>query len=54
MSETILKIEDLQVHYGGIEAVKGISFDVQEGQIVTLIGSNGAGKSSTLRTISGL
>ena len=51
MSETILKIEDLQVHYGGIEAVKGISFDVQEGQIVTLIGSNGAGKSSTLRTI---
>ena len=54
MSETILKIEDLQVHYGGIEAVKGISFDVQERQIVTLIGSNGAGKSSTLRTISGL
>ena len=54
MSETILKIEDLQVRYGGIEAVKGISFDVQEGQIVTLIGSNGAGKSSTLRTISGL
>lgn len=54
MSETILKIEDLQVNYGGIEAVKGISFDVQEGQIVTLIGSNGAGKSSTLRTISGL
>ena len=54
MSETILKIEDLQVHYGGIEAVKGISFDVQQGQIVTLIGSNGAGKSSTLRTISGL
>ena len=52
MSETILKIEDLQVNYGGIEAVKGISFDVQEGQIVTLIGSNGAGKSSTLRTIS--
>ena len=54
MSETILKIEDLLVHYGGIEAVKGISFDVQQGQIVTLIGSNGAGKSSTLRTISGL
>ena len=54
MSETILKIEDLQVRYGGIEAVKGISFDVQQGQIVTLIGSNGAGKSSTLRTISGL
>lgn len=54
MSEPILKIEDLQVNYGGIEAVKGISFEVQEGQIVTLIGSNGAGKSSTLRTISGL
>ena len=54
MSERILKIEDLQVNYGGIEAVKGISFEVQEGQIVTLIGSNGAGKSSTLRTISGL
>ena len=42
MSETILKIEDLQVRYGGIEAVKGISFDVQQGQIVTLIGSNGS------------
>ena len=54
MSETILKIEDLQVNYGGIEAVKGISFDVQEGQIVTLIGSNGAGKSSTLRSIAGI
>ena len=54
MSEPILKIEDLQVNYGGIEAVKGISFEVQEEQIVTLIGSNGAGKSSTLRTISGL
>lgn len=44
MSEPILKIEDLQVNYGGIEAVKGISFEVQEGQIVTLIGSNGAGQ----------
>ena len=54
MSETILKITDLRVNYGGIEAVKGISFDVPEGQIVTLIGANGAGKSSTLRTISGL
>ena len=53
MSEPILKIEDLQVNYGGIEAVKGISFEVQEGQIVTLIGSNGAGKSSTLRPLSG-
>lgn len=54
MSETILKISDLQVNYGGIEAVKGISLDVPEGEIVTLIGANGAGKSSTLRTIAGL
>ena len=54
MSEPILKISDLKVNYGGIEAVKGISFDVPEGEIVTLIGSNGSGKSSTLRTIAGL
>ena len=54
MANTILSIKDLQVRYGGIEAVKGISFDVAEGSIVTLIGANGAGKSSTLRTISGL
>ncbi len=51
MSNTILKINDLKVNYGGIEAVKGISFDVEEGEIVTLIGANGAGKSSTLRSI---
>lgn len=50
----ILEIRDLQVHYGGIEAVKGISLDVPEGKIVTLIGANGAGKSSTLRAIAGL
>ena len=54
MSEPILSIQNLQVNYGGIEAVKGISFDVEEGSIVTLIGANGAGKSSTLRTIAGL
>lgn len=54
MSEAILKINDLKVNYGGIEAVKGISFDVPEGEIVTLIGANGAGKSSTLRAIAGL
>ena len=54
MSEAILSIKDLTVHYGGIEAVKGISFDVPQGEIVTLIGANGAGKSSTLRAISGL
>ena len=50
----ILSIHDLSVNYGGIEAVKGISFDVHEGEIVTLIGANGAGKSSMLRTIAGL
>ena len=50
----ILEFRDLQVRYGGIEAVKGINFDVPEGEIVTLIGANGAGKSSTLRAISGL
>ena len=50
----ILEIKNLVVSYGGIEAVKGISFDVHEGEIVTLIGANGAGKSSTLRTIAGL
>ena len=54
MNEPILTIKDLKVNYGGIEAVKGISFDVTEGQIVTLIGANGAGKSSTLRAIAGL
>ena len=50
----LLKVSDLKVSYGGIEAVRGISFDVKAGEIVTLIGANGAGKSSTLRTISGL
>ena len=54
MSDAILKIRDLKVNYGGIEAVKGISLDVPEGEIVTLIGANGAGKSSTLRSIAGL
>lgn len=50
----MLKVNDLKVNFGGIEAVKGISFEVNDGEIVTLIGSNGAGKSTTLRTISGL
>ena len=54
MNDVILSIHDLSVNYGGIEAVKGISFNVHEGEIVTLIGANGAGKSSTLRTIAGL
>jgi len=50
----MLKIENLKVNYGGIEAVKGISFEVPDNSIVTLIGANGAGKSTTLRTITGL
>ena len=54
MSDTVLQIDNLKVSYGGIEAVRDISFDVKKGEIVTLIGANGAGKSSTLRTISGL
>lgn len=53
MSE-ILSVKDLQVNYGGIEAVKGISFSVEEGKIATLIGANGAGKSTTLKAIAGL
>jgi branched-chain amino acid transport system ATP-binding protein len=50
----MLKVDDLTVGYGAITAVKGLSFEVREGEIVSLIGSNGAGKSTTLRTISGL
>ena len=50
----MLKIKNLSVSYGGIEAVRDISFDVPEGSIVTMIGANGAGKSTTLRTIAGL
>lgn len=50
----MLKVKDLKVNYGGIEAVKGISFEVPDKSIVTLIGANGAGKSTTLKTISGL
>lgn len=53
-SGAYLSIQDLGVSYGNIKAVKGISFDVMEGEIVTLIGANGAGKSSTLRAISGM
>ena len=51
---TILKVEDINVYYGSIHAIKGISFEVDEGEVVTLIGANGAGKSTTLNTISGL
>jgi branched-chain amino acid transport system ATP-binding protein len=50
----ILKVNDLNVYYGSIHAVKGVSFEVEEGEIVTLIGANGAGKSTTLNTVAGL
>jgi branched-chain amino acid transport system ATP-binding protein len=52
--EVILKLEDVHTFYGSIEALKGISLEVREGEIVTLIGANGAGKSTTLRSINGL
>ena len=52
--EPILNVEDINVYYGSIYAVKGVSFEVNQGEIVTLIGANGAGKSTTLNTISGL
>ncbi len=51
---SMLKVEDLHVYYGSIHAIKGISFEVNEGEVVTLIGANGAGKSTTLNTVSGL
>jgi len=54
MSEVLLKVENLETYYGNVAALRGISFEVPEGQIVTLLGSNGAGKSTTLKTISGL
>ena len=53
-ARSILELDDLHVYYGAIHAVKGISLDVREGEIVTLIGANGAGKSTTLRAINGL
>ena len=54
MADTILKVDNINVYYGNIHAVKGVSFEVNEGEIVTLIGANGAGKSTTLKTVSGL
>ena len=51
---TILKVDNINVYYGAIHAIKGISFEVNEGEVVTLIGANGAGKSTTLQTVSGL
>ena len=51
MSQTILKIAGLRVAYGGIQAVKGVSLEVQQGELVSLIGANGAGKTTTLKAI---
>ena len=54
MAEIMLKIDNIHVYYGAIHALKGVSLEVHKGEIVTLIGANGAGKSTTLRTVSGL
>lgn len=54
MANTLLKVNGLKVAYGGIQAVKGVSFEVQEGELVSLIGANGAGKTTTLKAITGL
>lgn len=53
MSETLLKVTGLKVAYGGIQAVKGVDFEVREGELVSLIGSNGAGKTTTMKAITG-
>ncbi|MDR3983317.1 MAG: ABC transporter ATP-binding protein [Dysosmobacter sp.] len=52
--EPILKVDNINVYYGSIHAIKGVSFEVNQGEIVTLIGANGAGKSTTLNTVAGL
>jgi branched-chain amino acid transport system ATP-binding protein len=54
MADVLLQVRDLQVAYGGIQAVKGIAFEVREGELVSLIGSNGAGKTTTMKAITGL
>ena len=53
MATTLLKVSGLKVAYGGIQAVKGVDFEVREGELVTLIGSNGAGKTTTMKAITG-
>ena len=53
-NKSLLKVDDIHVYYGSIHAIKGVSFEVNEGEIVTLIGANGAGKSTTLNTVAGL
>ena len=50
----MLEVRDLHVHYGVIEAIKGISFEVEQGEVIALIGANGAGKTTTLHTVTGL
>ena len=52
-SKTLLKVSNLKVSYGGIQAVKGVDFEVHEGELVSLIGSNGAGKTTTMKAITG-
>src|SRR3954470_10295165 len=54
MANTLLKVSGLKVAYGGIQAVKGASFEVREGELVSLIGANGAGKTTTLKAVTGL
>ena len=51
---TFLNVENIEVYYGAIHAIRGVSFHVNEGEVVTLIGANGAGKSTILKTVSGL
>jgi len=53
MSKVLLKVTGLKVAYGGIQAVKGVDFEVHEGELVSLIGSNGAGKTTTMKAITG-
>ena len=54
MADTLLKVDNINVYYGNIHAVKDISFEVDQGEIVTLIGANGAGKSTTMKMLLGL